>query len=569
MRNRAYWERRAAARMVHYMEGAENTATEISKAYQASMRYITEEAEKILRTFQSHYGLTEAEARLLLKHAKGRTAPDRLKGVLERVRDPEKRDKIRAAMDAPAYKWRIGRLEALQGDIDRRCRELYGVEQKAVTGHLKGLCGEAYSRTMFDIQKGTGLGFSFSQMPASRIDEILKNPWSGEDYSARIWGHVSDMGAQLKEEMLVSFMTGRSTEKSAQAVAGRFGAGAADARRLVRTESGYIANQAEMDSYRECGIDRYEFLATLDSRTSPVCQALDGKVFPVAEGKAGVNMPPMHPYCRSTTVAVIDGVSLEGMKRRARDPETGEIRLVPADMTYAEWKKGFVVQESDFGDAVRRAGKSVLSGGRVVGFDGLPKGFQEAFRDGLSNAAPEAKRLLRQQYRKADYRLVPGKRSYYRQLGSVVGLGRNAVPSTLAHELFHRIDAGGKISKGLSEALEKDYAALAAASGGDVKGYLMRLYPMAFEIRGLAENQVFRSGYRGISDILNGLSSGKIRYGYGHEPGYWKQKGALSSEAWAQFGRILYENDREVMKMLYGIFPNFKESAILALKEVI
>jgi len=53
-------------------------------------------------------------------------------------------------------------------------------------------------------------------------------------------------------------------------------------------------------------------------------------------------MPPMHPWCRSTTIAVIDGAVTKDLKRRARDPETGELYEVPSDMTYEEWKKSIV-----------------------------------------------------------------------------------------------------------------------------------------------------------------------------------------------------------------------------------
>lgn len=147
------------------------------------------------------------------------------------------------------------------------------------------------------------------------------------------------MGDQLKNEMLVAFMTGRSADKTARAVAERFGVAASDARRLVRTESCYVANQAEMDSYKECGVEKYEFVAALDARTSEICRNLDGKVFPVEKQCPGTNAPPMHPYCRSTTIAVFDDEVTEGLQRRARDPVTGKNELISADMTYREWEK--------------------------------------------------------------------------------------------------------------------------------------------------------------------------------------------------------------------------------------
>ncbi|GHU86452.1 hypothetical protein FACS1894198_6380 [Clostridia bacterium] len=59
----------------------------------------------------------------------------------------------------------------------------------------------------------------------------------------------------------------------------------ANAGRLVMTESAYFASAAEKDSYRELGIQKYKILATLDDRTSEICQNLDGEVLPMSRYK--------------------------------------------------------------------------------------------------------------------------------------------------------------------------------------------------------------------------------------------------------------------------------------------
>ena len=56
----------------------------------------------------------------------------------------------------------------------------------------------------------------------------------------------------------------------------------------------------------------------------------------------GTNYPPMHPFCRSTTIAYISEEVLKTMKARARDPETGENIFVPANMTWSEWYNRYV-----------------------------------------------------------------------------------------------------------------------------------------------------------------------------------------------------------------------------------
>lgn len=66
--------------------------------------------------------------------------------------------------------------------------------------------------------------------------------------------------------------------------------------------SDHFHNAADVAAYKAAGVRQYEFIATLDNRTSAVCAGLDGKVFDIGDAQTGVNYPPMHPNCRSTTV---------------------------------------------------------------------------------------------------------------------------------------------------------------------------------------------------------------------------------------------------------------------------
>lgn len=174
------------------------------------------------------------------------------------------------------------------------------------------------------------------------IDRALHSRWSGKNYSTRIWNNTQELAQNLKEELMVNLMTGRTNREAAEAIAVKFGQGAYNSRRLVRTESCYLANQMEMESYKECEIEKYRYVATLDLRTSKVCRELDGKVFPVSEQQPGKNCPPMHPFCRSTTICDISPEELTRMKRTARNPETGKAEKVPADMTYQQWYDKYV-----------------------------------------------------------------------------------------------------------------------------------------------------------------------------------------------------------------------------------
>ena len=101
---------------------------------------------------------------------------------------------------------------------------------------------------------------------------------------------------------------------------------------LVRTSINQVANAAAMQTY-EANQDitkRYRYVATLDSRTSAICRALDGKEFEYGKGPT----PPQHFNCRSTIVAVITD-SLMAPSKEAKRASAGG--LVPADTTYGDW----------------------------------------------------------------------------------------------------------------------------------------------------------------------------------------------------------------------------------------
>ena len=119
---------------------------------------------------------------------------------------------------------------------------------------------------------------------------------------------------------------------------------------LVRTSINQVANAASQQVYEgnQDITKKYRYIATLDTRTSAICRALDGREFDYGKGP----MPPQHFNCRSTTVPVIDYKALdippppEG-KRASMDGQ------VPGDTTYGEWLKKKMPGETE-ADVIRR-----------------------------------------------------------------------------------------------------------------------------------------------------------------------------------------------------------------------
>lgn len=345
MKNNAYWIRRANLRMEEYHKNSDSTIQKISAAYDKAIKDINEDINKIFYKYQLDSGLSTTEVRELLNAKIPKKELDSIRKRIYNIQDEELKRYIMAQLNADAYKARITRLEALKESIYINSKIAADVEINQSTKLYTDNIKKAYYSNAFDIQKGLGVGFNIAEMPIESIQEILKNNWSGKHYSKRVWHNTDVLSKQLEEVITSGLMSGKSSRRMAQELQDLTDYGKFACERLIRTETTYITNAAEMKSYKECGIDKYIFVATLDIRTSEQCRKMDREVIEVDKATAGENLPPLHPYCRSTTRAYLGESTLNDIKRRARDPETGKTYLVPADMKYQDWYDKFVVDK--------------------------------------------------------------------------------------------------------------------------------------------------------------------------------------------------------------------------------
>lgn len=336
MPSKNYWINRANRRMDDYILQSEETANEITKAYYVASKRIEKE---MVRVVQGLGAISDDRTALkYLKNPQSKSVIRTIRKAVSTMPDGPEKDEALTLISSPAYLYRMRRLQAVIDNARKECNRLYKVELKDATAHLRNLYNDAFSHTIYDIDKGYNTLHTFSMFPASRVNTLLKSEWSGANYSERIWNSTQNLADSLKEQLLISFMTGASVSKTAREISERFQVSAYNARRLVRTESNYIANQAEHDAYKRLGVEEYQFIATLDTRTSKLCRELDGRVFNVEDGKPGINMPPMHPNCRSTTI-MYDADS--PIKSRAARDENGKLISVPGNMTYKQWLKEY------------------------------------------------------------------------------------------------------------------------------------------------------------------------------------------------------------------------------------
>lgn len=325
-----YWKRRSDARMDEAVLQASNTAKEMNRYFLEAERNVKKEISNIFGNLAKMS--TKQEAMRVLKLNPDKSALQLLRMMIDQEQDPDKKALMLTELSAPAYKWRIKRLEQTIENARKACNELYKTELKKMTSALGEIAEDSYYRLMYDAERGIGYVLDYSLFPKSQINEILRTTWSGAHYSTRLWINTAELADRVKQILTVGFMTGQSAAKMASELKMVHETAMYKYMRLIRTEANYVSNMAELQGYKELGIKEYMFVATLDSRTSEICQELDGQRFKVEEAQAGVNMAPMHPNCRSTKIMA----EMVPEKRIAKDADGKNVKV--KYMTYKEYK---------------------------------------------------------------------------------------------------------------------------------------------------------------------------------------------------------------------------------------
>ena len=337
-----YWINRRAEMMYEQMELAEDAADKIREQYYKTAKYLDNKLKDNFERVANRLGVSDRDIRDIIKKAGVTSYQD-----IIRVAKNKGLTELVDYLEQPGRKYKYERLIKKLEETNNAIDTLKSTGELNTTQALKDIAKEAYYKNIFEIQSHVGLAFSFAEWDSKLFEKLALSKWSGKNYSTRIWDNTDGLAETLKNELIQGFIAGKTQREMAKVIMKCFSAGAFDAKRLVRTEGCYIANEMQMQAYEECGIEKYMYLATLDLRTSEICASLDGKIFDVKDGVPGVNMPPMHPFCRSTTIEALDEETLKRMQRRARNPVTGKNELLPAKTTYKEWYEKYVENKAN------------------------------------------------------------------------------------------------------------------------------------------------------------------------------------------------------------------------------
>lgn len=334
--NQNYWVDRSEKVYLAGEKKALKTARHLKSLYKETSNIITDKINAFYGKYAFDNEMTLDEARKFLNRNELKDFKSYIKKMISMGNknnfSPEEMTEFKQLYT----KARITRLEELQANIRSELDKLSVSSISELDTLLSDTYSDAYYNTIYNVQMAIGTSNSFSGLNTKAIEKAVNTKYLGSTFSSNIWKSTNQLMGILTREIPKGLVLGYNPRKLARDVVSK----RIDKTlynntvRLIRTEYSHILNQATLDGYGECGIDKFKILTALDSRRCDDCGAFEGKVVDIKKAMEGVDIPPFHPNCRCTTIPYFKEDEIDSMS----DEELETIGFV----TYDDWKDGLV-----------------------------------------------------------------------------------------------------------------------------------------------------------------------------------------------------------------------------------
>ena len=262
--------------------------------------------------------------------------------------------------------WTLQRLERLLREVRVLNAAAYSRLSVELRDDLKALATYERDYQVEQLRRVVPVEVNWQRPTVAQLQAaVTVRPFMGALLREWVAGLEEGRMRRLREAIRIGFVEGETIGQIVRRVRGtqaaRFKDGALSISRrsaeaMVRTAVNHTATAARdlVFEQNESVIKGVQWVSTLDLRTTPICRARDGKVYPLNSGPR----PPAHINCRSTITPVVKswqelGLSGPDLPPATRASMNGQ---VAADLSYGDWllKQPASVQDEVLGVAKGR-----------------------------------------------------------------------------------------------------------------------------------------------------------------------------------------------------------------------
>lgn len=298
--NKSYWLKRSEELDKVATKVEKEVMKELSALYRDAFRSIEKEVNGFMMKYAVDHKLDYTTVTQMLTPIDLAEYNQKIEELYAMYRDTGS-EYIKIEIDRLNARAKITRLQALQDAINVELTKVTHEYQMTLEDTLIGLFTEQYKEV------SELLGIMAPVINREAIKTIIEYPYAGKMFSDRIWDNKDALVKHIKQNLTAGIIRGDSIQKMSRQLKKDLNVLYYQAERLVRTETNYAMNQGHLKGYADSGVvEKYEFLAAIDSRTSKLCKNQNGKVYKLSDATVGVNFPPLHPHCRSTVIPVLE-----------------------------------------------------------------------------------------------------------------------------------------------------------------------------------------------------------------------------------------------------------------------
>lgn len=346
---RSYWQKRFELLEDTQYNKSTSYYEDLEKAYIQTRGEIEKDITVWYQRFAKNNDVSLDKAKQLLKSDELKELQWSVEEYIKYGQENAINQKWLKQLENASSRVHISRLESLQLQLQQHVERLYGEQIKGFERLIKEVYQEQYYHGIFEIQKGFEIGFTMQALNDVQLTKIINKPWTadGLTFSHKIWRDRNLLLDTLHKELIQSVVRGESPDRMISVIQKKMNTSRSSAARLVMTESAFFSASAQKDVFNELDVERYEVVATLDTKTSKICQSLDGEVFKMVDFEPGVTANPFHARCRSTTAPYFEDDDYGSRIARGED---GKTYHVPGNMKYKEWQDEYVLKPKEFAE---------------------------------------------------------------------------------------------------------------------------------------------------------------------------------------------------------------------------
>ena len=163
---------------------------------------------------------------------------------------------------------------------------------------------ERYLINSYFYSRAFNINYSLKKLSDKEIRKVINAKVDSKIWSDRLWKHKKGLERTLRKE-LYDLVDGKTNiNKISREISKRYSQSYSRSRTLARTEGTRVQSEINETWAEKHNVEEMLFIATLDNKTSSICQSLDGNVYEREDTSRPKIPNDTHPNCRSTYVNV-------------------------------------------------------------------------------------------------------------------------------------------------------------------------------------------------------------------------------------------------------------------------